>query len=325
MPVAVFFGATAVGKTAIASQLFSSKTEKTEEGFCSRLAGRAEIVSADSVQVYRYLKTGSAAPSQELLARLPHHLIAVRDPSEEFSAADFVTEADKLCPEIYSRGKLPVLLGGTAFFIKNFIYGLPTTPKADPAIRKHFQDRVEREGAAVLLEELKKIDPVTAEKLHLNDEYRIVRACEVFAASGKPLSSFALSETVRSGYAFFIACIKKERRTLYAAIEKRVDAMMADGLPEEAAGLLERGFTAEAPALKAIGYREFFNEDGSFKGFSRLDEIAELIKRNTKHYAKRQETFFKKIPGVRYYDAEKKDDMVRLYGDVCDFYEKYRA
>ena len=92
-----------------------------------------------------------------------------------------------------------------------------------------------------------------------------------------------------------------------------------------AAGLLERGFTAEAPALKAIGYREFFNEDGSFKGFSRLDEIAELIKRNTKHYAKRQETFFKKIPGVRYYDAEKKDDMVRLYGDVCDFYEKYRV
>ena len=158
VPVLIFFGATASGKTSLASEIFSYKHSKdfSKEGGISALSACAEIISADSVQVYKHLHIGSASPSKEELEDLPHHLIAIKEPSEEFSAADFVKEADKLCPEIYRREKLPVLMGGTAFFLKNFLYGLPITPTADPKIREYFQKRAKEEGAGILLEELKK-------------------------------------------------------------------------------------------------------------------------------------------------------------------------
>jgi tRNA dimethylallyltransferase len=323
VPVLIFFGATASGKTEIASDLFSSDSKKTADGNGLSLSGCAEIISADSIQVYKHLTIGSAAPSDKLRAKLPHHLIAVKDPSQEFSAADFVTEADRLCREIYLRSKLPVLLGGTAFFMKNFMYGLPVTPKADLKVRAMLQNRAKQAGIAVLFEELKKNDPVTAQKLHINDEYRIIRACEVFICSGKPLSAFTIPETFRRGYDFFIVSIERKRTVLYDRIEKRVDKMMNDGLPAEVSSLLAKGFTVRDPALKAIGYKEFFDENGCIKELTRLPEITECIKRNTKHYAKRQETFFKKIPCVKRYNAESEDDTARLFRDIYDFYAKY--
>lgn len=325
IPILVFFGATATGKTDITSEIFSSKSLKKLfiGSNTSKMSGCAEIVSSDSVQVYRYLKIGSASPSEDLLQELPHHLVNEKELSQEFSAADFVHEADKICADIYSRQKLPVLLGGTAFFMKNFMYGLPITPKADMKIRSFFQKRIREEGAAVLLEELKKYDPYTAKKLHINDEYRILRACEVYAASGKPLSSFALSEKYRPCYDFFIVSIDRPRNILYKRIENRVDKMIEHGLYEEILFLIRKGFTVETPALKAIGYREFFDDKGIFKGIDRLPEISDLIKRNTKHYAKRQETFFKKIPNVRHYNVENKDEIFRLYKEIYLFYKKY--
>ena len=324
VPVLIFFGATASGKTSLASEIFSYKHSKdfSKEDGISALSACAEIISADSVQVYRHLHIGSASPSKEELDGLPHHLIAIKEPSEEFSAADFVKEADKLCPEIYKRGKLPVLMGGTAFFLKNFIYGLPITPTADAKIREHFQKRTKEEGAGILLEELKKIDPQTAERLHVHDEYRIIRAHEVFAASGKPLSSFALPENPREKYEFFILSIERTRSLLYERIEKRVDAMFAEGLYDEVKKLYEMGYTSESPGLKAIGYREFFDENKRLKPESDLEEVSSLIKRNTKHYAKRQETFFKAIPDVHRYFIEDEAEISRLYKDVCGFYKK---
>nr|WP_253692903.1 MULTISPECIES: tRNA (adenosine(37)-N6)-dimethylallyltransferase MiaA [unclassified Treponema] len=320
----IFFGATASGKTSLASEIFSYKNSKdfSKEGGVSAISACAEVISADSVQVYKHLHIGSASPSKEELEDLPHHLIAVKEPSEEFSAADFVREADKLCPEIYARGKLPVLMGGTAFFLKNFIYGLPVTPTADPKIREHFQKRAKEEGAAVLLDELKTIDPVSAQRLHVHDEYRIIRAHEVFAASGRPLSSFALPETPREEYEFFILSIERTRSLLYERIEKRVDAMFAEGLYDEVKKLYEMGYTGESPALKAIGYREFFDENNRLKPESALEEVSALIKRNTKHYAKRQETFFKTIPDVHRYFIEGETEILRLYKDICGFYGK---
>ena len=324
VPVLIFFGATASGKTSLASEIFSYKHSKdfSKEGGISALSACAEIISADSVQVYKHLHIGSASPSKEELEDLPHHLIAIKEPSEEFSAADFVKEADKLCPKIYNRGKLPVLMGGTAFFLKNFIYGLPVTPTADPKIREHFQKRAKEEGSGVLLEELKKIDPETAKRLHVHDEYRIIRAHEVFAASGKPLSSFALPENPREEYEFFILSIERTRSLLYERIEKRVDAMFAEGLYDEVKKLYEMGYTSESPGLKAIGYREFFDENKRLKPESNLEEVSALIKRNTKHYAKRQETFFKTIPDVHRYFIEDEAEILRLYKDVCGFYKK---
>ena len=325
VPVLIFFGATASGKTSLASEIFSYKHSKdfSKEDGISALSACAEIISADSVQVYRHLHIGSASPSKEELDGLPHHLIAIKEPSEEFSAADFVKEADKLCPEIYKRGKLPVLMGGTAFFLKNFIYGLPVTPTADPKIREYFQKRAKEEGAGILLEELKKIDPETAKRLHVHDEYRIIRAHEVFAASGKPLSSFALPENPREEYEFFILSIERTRSLLYERIEKRVDAMFAEGLYDEVKKLYEMGYTSENPGLKAIGYKEFFDANKRLKPESDLEEVSALIKRNTKHYAKRQETFFKTIPDVHRYFIEDEAEILRLYKDICGFYEKW--
>ncbi len=305
IPVLIFFGATASGKTDIASKIFSSNS--------------AEIISADSIQVYKKLKIGSASPSDDLLKTLPHHLIAVQEPSREFSVSDFVNRADSLCTQIYAKGKLPVLLGGTAFFLKNFIYGLPITPKADPKVRKKLQNRAKTEGIEALSEELRAIDPKTAERLHINDEYRIIRALEVFASTGKPLSDYNLPENPRKQYDFFILSIDRPRATLYERIEKRVDKMFEEGLAEEVAELYREGYSVKDPALKAIGYREFFLENGELKPQSALPEIANLIKRNTKRYAKRQETFFKTISGTHHYNIEDASEFARLTDDIKNF------
>ncbi len=325
IPVVIFFGATASGKTNIATKIFAQKcdSEFLNENFSSSLSDCAEIISADSVQVYKGLKIGSAQPEDEVLSVLTHHLIGLKNPSEEFSVSDFVNESDRLCAEIYNRGKLPILLGGTAFFLKNFIYGLPITPKADPLIRQKLQDRAKSEGCDVLLKELISVDPETASRLHVNDEYRIVRALEVYYASGKPLSSYKLPEKHREQYDFFVLSIDRPRDVLYERIEKRVDIMFTEGLAEEVKNLYKLGFDAKAPAMKAIGYREFFDENGNFKSESEIEDISKLIKRNTKRYAKRQETFFKAMSGVNHYDIQSEEEFLRLYNDLKFFYSKY--
>ncbi len=323
IPVVIFFGATASGKTNIATQLFAYKHDSKflNTNFSSLMAGCAEVVSADSVQVYKGLKIGSAQPEQEVLDVLKHHLIGIKEPSEEFSVSDFVHASDDLCKDIYSRGKLPVLLGGTAFFLKNFIYGLPITPKADPQIRQALQARAKTEGCESLLAELKKVDPETAERLHVNDEYRIVRALEVFTATGKALSSYKLPEKCREEYDFFVLSIDRPRDLLYSRIEKRVDLMFEDGLSAELKALYAQGLRCDAPAMKAIGYREFFDESGNLKSDDKLEEVSSLIKRNTKRYAKRQETFFKAMADVKHYNVEDESEIIRLHDELYSFYK----
>ncbi len=273
--------------------------------------------------MYKGLKIGSAQPEDCILEVLPHHLIAIKSPDEEFSVSDFVNEADELCSDIYARGKIPVLLGGTAFFLKNFMYGLPITPKADPEIRKSLQIRAQKEGCEVLLSELMKIDPETANRLHVNDEYRIVRALEVFVATGKSLSSYKLSEKYRDNYDFFALSIDRSREELYKRIEKRVDIMFNEGLAAEVNSLYQKGYGPTAPAMKAIGYREFFEPEGSLKTEAEMPEIANLIKRNTKRYAKRQETFFKALPNIHHYNVENDTEVSKLYNDIYAFFKKY--
>jgi len=325
IPVLVFFGATASGKTGIASEIFSYTHSKdfSNKGTASALSGCAEIISADSVQVYKHLKIGSASPSAEILEDLPHHLVAIKDPKEEFSAADFVERADILCRQIWERHKLPVLLGGTAFFLKNFIYGLPITPKADPAVRQTLQQRAEKEGIMPLFEELKKVDAETAKRLHPNDAYRIIRALEIYITSGSALSGFRLPGTYRKNYDFFVISIDRPREILYKRIEQRVDEMMAEGLKTEVENLFKAGYTSEDPALKAIGYREFFSEDHRFKHDGDFFQITNSIKKNTKHYAKRQETFFKAMQNVHHYNIDQEGSLLRLYTDILEFYKRY--
>lgn len=310
MPVAVIFGATACGKTALAAHLFTTSVNSI----------KTEIISADSVQVYRGMPIGSAQPPQELLDTIPHHLIGVCDPSEEFSVADFVRSADKLCKDIASRGALPVVLGGTAFYIKHFMYGMPITPQADPVLRMRLQERMQHIGAAAMHEELASFDPASAAKIHIHDEYRILRAHEVYCASGRPLSSFELPYRYREGFRFCPIFLDRPRDELYRRIEARVDEMFAQGLQQEIARLTAQGCTADYPAMKAIGYREFFKLSPDAPAAAPLDAVKDLIKRDSKRYAKRQQTFFQSFPNVRRIDMTDPQSERRIAEILLDIF-----
>ena len=310
MPVAVIFGATACGKTALAVHLFTTSVNSI----------KTEIISADSVQVYRGMPIGSAQPPQELLDTIPHHLIGVCEPSEEFSVADFVRSADKLCKDIASRGALPVVLGGTAFYIKHFMYGMPITPQADPVLRMRLQERMQHIGAAAMYAELASFDPASAAKIHIHDEYRILRAHEVYCASGRPLSSFELPYRYREGFRFCPICLDRPRDELYRRIEARVDEMFAQGLQQEIARLTAQGCTADYPAMKAIGYREFFKLSPDAPAAAPLDAVKDLIKRDSKRYAKRQQTFFQSFPNVRRIDMTDPQSERRIAEILLDIF-----
>ena len=310
MPVAVIFGATACGKTALAAHLFTTSVNSI----------KTEIISADSVQVYRGMPIGSAQPPQELLDTIPHHLIGVCEPSEEFSVADFVRSADKLCKDIASRGALPVVLGGTAFYIKHFMYGMPITPQADPVLRMRLQERMQHIGAAAMYAELASFDPASAAKIHIHDEYRILRAHEVYCASGRPLSSFELPYRYREGFRFCPIFLDRPRDELYRRIEARVDEMFAQGLQQEIARLTAQGCTADYPAMKAIGYREFFKLSPDAPAAAPLDAVKDLIKRDSKRYAKRQQTFFQSFPNVRRIDMTDPQSERRIAEILLDIF-----
>jgi tRNA dimethylallyltransferase len=308
IPVLVIFGPTASGKTDLAARLFSSS------GLVSPFMGRAEIISADSMQVYRGLNIGTAKPDVSFQKKLPHHLIDIVDPSEQFSAGDFVRLGDAACVEIWNRHKLPVILGGTAFYIRNFIYGLPVTPESDPEIRRILTERMKSEGASVLLKELEAVDPERARRIHIHDEYRIIRALEVFAASNRPLSSFALPDVPRAGYRFLVISLDRSRNELRDRINARVDAMFDAGLPFEFAQLMRKGYIAADPGMQAIGYREFFVTDPPGSDLAR---IKALIQTDSRKYAKRQETFIHTMSGVRHFSP---DDITGITAAIQDFY-----
>lgn len=294
VPVVVVFGPTAVGKT----------------DFLLHFEHIAEIINSDSLQVYRHMSIGTAKPDNSVTSRIPHHLIDCIDPDDEFSAGDFVREADRLCQEIYSHGKLPVISGGTGFFLKNFIYGLPSAPASSKEIKIQLQKRLEKEGLEALREELHSKDPESWERIKPLDSYRILRALEVFYSSGSPLSDFKLPDTVRSGYRFLLIGLIRDRAELYERINGRVEAMFRAGLPEEYKKLRAMGYRSACPGLSAIGYREFslMEELGSLT----LNDVKELIKQNSRNYAKRQITFFKALPDVHWLHPDQWQDAVEM-------------
>ena len=294
IPVLVVFGPTASGKTALALELFGSGDIP------------AEIISADSMQVYRGMDIGTAKPDRALLEKLPHHLINIRNPDEQFSAGDFVRLGDGACMDIYERGKLPVILGGTAFYIRNFLYGLPVTPESDPQIRATLIERMKNEGSAVLYRELAARDPESAKRIHIHDEYRIIRALEVFVASGRPLSSFGLSESFRRGYRFLVFSLDRPREELNERIDRRVLEMFDMGLEREVKCLRSAGFGAADPGMQAIGYREFFMEDVVSRG---RDAVCAQIQNDSRKYAKRQETFIRPMQCVTHVHADDRDSV----------------
>jgi tRNA dimethylallyltransferase len=256
------------------------------------------------MQAYRGMDIGTAKPGPELLAILPHRLIDILDPSEQYTAGDFVRLADAACAEIAAAGKLPVVSGGTGFYVRNFICGMPSAPPAEPGLRAQVaRDRGEK-GEAALREELAALDPESAARIHPRDLYRLTRAVEVLRATGRPLSDFAAPAVAREGRSFLVLGVERPREELLRRIDARVDAMFAAGLPAEVEALRAAGYGPGDPGMKAIGYGEFL-EPGS-------GDIRERIKLDSRRYAKRQMTYFRALPGIAWIEPKAEALEARL-------------
>ncbi len=301
----MLFGPTAVGKTALVEQLFSR---------------HFEIINADSMQVYRYLDIGTAKPSPELRRRIPHHLVDIRNPDEQYDVGRFVQDADAAVRKISSRGKMPLITGRTAFYLYHFLYGLPPTPPSDPEIRDSLCQKLRQEGREKLYAELEEHDPVSAAKLHPHDTQRLIRALEVLYGSGKPLSSYAHTPVLRPGYEYLVIGLYRDRNELYERINRRVEQMWSAGLVEEFRTLLERGYKAGDPGMRGIGYREFFEMQGA--GELLYKDIKGEIQKNSRRYAKRQITFFKRIAEAEWFTPE---DPLALKSRVSEFTGQFQG
>ena len=309
IPVIVIFAPTASGKTALTRELFSPQG--------SHFILNAEVVSADSQAVYREMDIGTAKPTKEFCKEIPHHLIDILNPDQQFNVSDFVDAADAACKDIFFRGKIPVVCGGTGFYIRNFLYGVPPTPVSDEKIRNELKNRIEKEGNLSLYQELQKIDPESAAKIHVNDSYRICRALEVFYISGNTRTSYQIEQKFREKYDFLFIVLQPEREVLYERIRQRVDIMFDDGLEEEVRTLISKGYNRETPGLKAIGYSEWFESE-------KLDEIREAIKHHSTKYAKKQYTYIRDIPGSQIIDFSASEENYRVISDIIKkFVSKY--
>lgn len=279
-----------------------------------------EVISADSRQVYRGFDIGTAKPSDEERRRILHHGIDICDPEERFDVGRFVALCDGAIPSIQRRGAVPIVSGGTAFYLQGYLFGLPDTPLASEEVRNRLIERCREEGLDALREELRRVDPISDERIATNDRYRVLRALEVYYTAGRPLSSFPHPTKIRPGIDPLIIGLSRNREELYRRINTRVEKMFNEGLPAEVARLASTtGFTA--PAFEGIGYREF-NEMGGDPPWDdvTLASIRERIARNTRRYAKRQELFFRRIPGVEWIPA---DDHAALVGRVRRWIETF--
>ena len=290
-------GPTACGKTAL--------------GVLLAKRFRGEVVSADSMQIYKGMTIGTAAPTEAEMDGVPHHMIAVADPAERWSAARYAQEAIPIVDGILARGKLPILVGGTGLWVDAVVRGHGfAAGQAGGAVRKELEARLAAEGIAPLLAELRQVDPQAAQRLHPADEKRIVRALEVYRETGRTITAHneatrALPpryDAVKIGLQF------RDREDMKALIDRRVDRMSEAGLLDEVRALLARGLPREATALQAIGYKELLGVlDGTV---SEAEALAE-VKLRSRQYAKRQLTWLRRDPAIHWVFWEKERDLAR--------------
>lgn len=264
-----------------------------------------EIVSADSMQIYRRMDIGTAKATPQERALVPHHMLDVAEPSEDYSVARYVEEAAQCCEEIFARGHLPVLVGGTGLYIDSLLSGRDFGAREeDASLRSELNARYDAEGGAALLEELRSFDPERAEILHPSDKKRIVRSIEVYRLSGETITEHDRRTRLlppRYDSAFIIPGFQ-DRSLLYSRIDSRVDTMMELGLEEEVRSLLASGLSPASTAMQAIGYKEIVSY---FRGECSLPDAVAQIKQSSRRYAKRQLTWF-----------ARRTDALRLYRDV---------
>lgn len=279
IPLIIIQGPTAVGKSKFAIEL--------------ALHLRSEIISADSRQVYKFLDIGTAKPDQKERKLIKHHLIDIVTPDINYNAGNFCEDANKVSRILSSQKKIPIIAGGTGFYIKALLEGLFEAPKIPLKVRKNLIEIGKKEGSKWLYQKLQKIDPESAQRANPNDLNRIIRALEVYEVTGKTITQLWKEKAPsKKNYTIYHILVTLERTKLYERIEKRVDDMMENGLLEELQLVLKKGYKKESPGLNTVGYKEFFPY---LEGDAELADCVDKIKKNTRNFAKRQFTWFRKI------------------------------
>jgi len=269
-------------------------TGKTAAGIGIALHCDGEIVSADSVQIYRHMDIGSAKPTLEERSLVPHHMVDICDPDEDFSAGDYVRLARQCIRDISERGRVPVVVGGTGLYLRLLLGGVMDVPASDDALRARLREREEQEGAGTLHTLLQQVDPEAAAGIPPTNLVRIIRALEVFELTGERFSALTRNHGFSDRlYEVLFAVLHVDRAILYERIDKRVDRMMKDGLLKEVSYLTRLGYSRNLKAMQAIGYR---HAGMVFAGKIPVDEAIGLMKRDTRRYAKRQLTWFRSEP-----------------------------
>ncbi len=267
-----------------------------------------EIVNFDSVQVYRYMDIGTAKPPREIREKIPHHLYDIRNPDEEFSASQFVQEAETVIKDIWNRGRIPLFVGGTGFYARSLLYGLDELPSSE-SLRKELRERVSKEGLEKLWEELEERDPEYASSISPRDTYRVIRALEVVLLTGKTYTEQRKrwrERVPRFEFLFFVTI--RDRAEIYRRIDERAEKMIRGGLIEEVKELLSMGYSPELKPLKSHGYKHVIQY---LRGECSLEEALEDMKKETRNYAKRQITWFKREEAL-WVCPEEKEKIVKI-------------
>ena len=306
-PLVVLTGPTAVGKTALSI------------AFAKAVQG--EIISADSMQVYRGMDIGSAKIGKEEMEGIRHHLLDILEPDETFNVMIFQQLAKKAIGEIYDRGNIPILTGGTGFYIQSVLYDISFTEETDGTVRKQLEQEAKDKGAAYLHEKLSKVDPVTAKNVHANNIKRVIRALEFYELNGYPLSQHNETERRKSSpYLFRYYVLSEPRELLYERIGKRVDQMLAKGLVAEVKALKEKGCTRDMVSMQGLGYKEILDH---LSGICTLEEAVDTIKKETRHFAKRQLTWFRREKEVTWIEKGSFENARELLAFLMEDYKKY--
>jgi tRNA dimethylallyltransferase len=303
-PLLVLVGPTAVGKTELSLQIAK--------------AFNSEIISGDSMQVYRRMNIGTAKLMPEEREGIPHHLIDICEPEHPFSVSEFQSLCTSQIDDIHSRGCLPFIVGGTGLYVESVCYGFQfQNIGANDEFRAEMRAYASENGALALHNRLKAIDPITADKLHYNDEGRVIRALEVFHLTGKPLSVVqdqSRGDDKLSPYRLCIIGLNRERADLYARIEQRIDVMLAAGLIEEVRSLLEEGVPRNAISMRGLGYKEI---TAYLAGETDYTTAVEILKRDTRHFAKRQLSWFRHMKALEWVDIEDTAKNNELFPKIC--------
>ena len=296
-PIIILTGPTAVGKTALSIAL-----AKAIDG---------EIISADSMQVYKQMDIGSAKITKDEMEGVPHHLVDVLDPREGFDVCRFQSMAKEALAGIYERGRVPIVVGGTGFYIQALLYDIDfTETKEDTAYRRELSEIARTEGNHALHEMLKQVDPESAEAIHENNDKRVMRALEFYQETGEKISAHNEQQRLHeSPYQFCYFVLTDDRKTLYDRIDERVDLMLEQGLVAEVQALKEQGCRADMVSMKGLGYKEIL---AYLDGQISLEEAVYIIKRDTRHFAKRQLTWFRRERDVIWLDRQAYQDEASI-------------